>query len=166
MRKINLLHIALLSALIVAAQETSVLAGTTGSVSVANAKTTHRTTTKATTATTVPTTATVGKTMTGNVYTIDAATLRRAQGTSGGAETLYSQNVVGGLVPGVVRFAVGSGPGYGGQGQLSMRGSAPDQIGYSIDGVPVNRGFDFYNATSFNTNGVETIQVCTGGSTC
>ena len=135
MLKISFLRTAFFSALIVAVQGTLVLADTNMS---------KPTTTKATDVTTTTAKPTVSKTLTGAVYTIDAAAISKAQGSSGGAETLFSQNVIAGLVPGVVRF-IGSGPGYGGQGQLSMRGGTPDEIGYFIDGVPVNRGFDFYN---------------------
>ena len=161
MSQINYIRIALLSALVVAIQGTLVLADTTGSSS----NITAPTTTKAAGVSSATTKAADAKTSsTGDVYTVDAAALNRAEGTSGGAETLFSQNIVAGLVPGVVRFAIGSGPGYGGQGQLSMRGGAPDQIGYLIDGVPVNRGFDFYNGTSFMINGAESLQICTGGA--
>jgi hypothetical protein len=177
MSKINFLRTALLSALVVGIQGTLVLADTTsingtmtaqsshGATNVADTSITSPTTTKATGATTAATKPAASKIMTtGDIYTVDAASLNRAQGSSGGAETLFSQNIVAGLVPGVMRFAVGSGPGYGGQGQLSMRGGAPDQIGYMIEGVPVNRAFDFYNGTSFNINGVESLQICTGGA--
>lgn len=157
MLKITVLRTALASALIVAIQGTLVLADTTGSV-------TPPTTTKAAGVTATTPTTTAKKTASGYGYTVDAAAINRAQGSSGGAETLFSQNVIAGLVPGIVRFAIGSGPGYGGQGQLSMRGGTPDQIGYLIDGVPVNRGFDFFNGTSFNINGVESLQISTGGA--
>lgn len=164
MLKISVLRTALASALLVAIQGTLVLADTTGSVrSLADTTTTGPTTTKAAGVTSTQPTATANKTVGGNVYTVDAAAIRRAQGSAGGVETLFSQNVIASLVPGVVRFAIGSGPGYGGQGQLSMRGGTPDEIGYLIDGVPVNRDFDFYNGTSFNTNGVESLEVSTGG---
>jgi len=176
MLKISFLRTALVSAVVVAIQGTLVLADTTASASgsatdqsshgtatVADSNITMPTTTKATGVTATPTSPAVNKVVTGDVYTVDAAALNRAFGSSGGAETLFSQNIVAGLVPGIVRFAIGSGPGYGGQGQLSMRGGTPDQIGYLIDGVPVNRGFDFYNPTSFNVNGIESLQISTGG---
>jgi len=106
----------------------------------------------------------VSKTVTGDLYAVNAAAINKAQGASGGAETLYSQNGVVGTLPGVNRYAIGGGPGYGGQGQLSIRGGAPDQVGYELDGIPLNRGFDFYNGTSFNTNGLASLDVYTGGA--
>src|SRR4029077_3166492 len=57
----------------------------------------------------------------------------------------------------------GSGGGSGGQGQLSLRGGSFDQVGFELDGVPLNRGFDFYNSTSFVTNGLASLEVYTGG---
>jgi hypothetical protein len=106
----------------------------------------------------------VSKTVTGDLYAVNATQINNSQGASGGAETLYSQNGIVGTLPGVNRYAVGSGPGYGGQGQLSIRGGAPDQVGYELDGIPLNRGFDFYNGTSFSTNGLASLEVYTGGA--
>ena len=106
----------------------------------------------------------VSKTVTGDLYAVNAAAINKSNGNAGGAETLYSQNSAVGSLPGVIRYAVGSGPGYGGQGQLSIRGGAPDQVGYELDGIPLNRGFDFYNGTSFNTNGLASLEVYTGGA--
>ena len=114
--------------------------------------------------TTTATSSVVSKTVTGDLYAVNAAAINRAQGSSGGAETLYSQNSIVGSLPGVVRYQVGSGPGYTGQGQLSLRGGQPDQVGFELDGVPLNRGFDFYNGTTFNTNGLASLQVYTGGA--
>ncbi|MBV8339166.1 MAG: TonB-dependent receptor [Candidatus Eremiobacteraeota bacterium] len=114
--------------------------------------------------TTTATSSVVSKTVTGDLYAVNAASIAKAQGASGGAETLYSQNSIVGTLPGVNRYAVGSGPGYGGQGQISMRGGSPDQVGYELDGIPLNRGFDFYNGTSFNTNGLASLEVYTGGA--
>ena len=114
--------------------------------------------------TTTATASVVSKTVTGDLYAVNAKAIESYQGSSGGAETLYSQNGVVGSLPGVTRFNVGAGPGYGGQGQLSMRGGAPDQVGYELDGIPLNRGFDFFNGTTFNTNGLASLQVYTGGA--
>ncbi|HET9342512.1 MAG TPA: TonB-dependent receptor [Candidatus Eremiobacteraceae bacterium] len=107
-------------------------------------------------------TSVVNKTVTGDLYAVNSQAINSYQGSSGGAETLYSQNGVVGSLPGVVR-TVGSGGGYFGQGTLSLRGGAYDQIGFELDGVPLNRGFDFYNSTSFLTNGLASLEVYTGG---
>src|SRR5579863_610199 len=104
----------------------------------------------------------VSRTVTGDLYAVTAQSINNYQASSGGAETLYSQNGVVGSLPGVVR-TVGSGAGYFGQGTLSIRGGAYDQVGFELDGIPLNRGFDFYNATSFLTNGLASLEVYTGG---
>jgi hypothetical protein len=104
----------------------------------------------------------VNKTVTGDLYAVNSQAINSYQGSAGGAETLYSQNGVVGSLPGVVR-TVGSGGGYFGQGTLSVRGGAYDQVGFELDGVPLNRGFDFYNSTSFVTNGLASLEVYTGG---
>ncbi|MDQ6780281.1 MAG: carboxypeptidase-like regulatory domain-containing protein, partial [Candidatus Eremiobacteraeota bacterium] len=103
--------------------------------------------------TTTATASVVSRTVTGDLYAVNAQAINSYQGASGGSESLYSQNAVVGSLPGVVR-AVGSGGGYFGQGTLSLRGGAFDQVGYELDGVPLNRGFDFYNGTAFLTNGL------------
>jgi hypothetical protein len=108
------------------------------------------------------TTSVVNKTVTGDLYAVNSQTISNYQASSGGAETLYSQNGVVGSLPGVVR-TVGSGAGYFGQGTLSIRGGAYDQVGYELDGIPLNRGFDFYNGTAFLTNGLASLEVYTGG---
>ncbi|HXN08750.1 MAG TPA: carboxypeptidase regulatory-like domain-containing protein [Candidatus Acidoferrales bacterium] len=114
--------------------------------------------------TTTATASVVSKTVTGDLYSVNAAAIGKSNGAAGGAETLYSQNSAVGSLPGVVRYAVGGGPGYGAQGSLSLRGGSPDQVGYELDGVPLNRGFDFYNGTAFTTNGLASLQVYTGGA--
>src|SRR5579863_1019840 len=107
-------------------------------------------------------TSVVNKTVTGDLYAVNAQGINSYQGSAGGAETLYSQNGVVGSMPGVNRQG-GSGGGYYGQGTLSLRGGSFDQVGYELDGIPLNRGFDAYNATSFLTNGLASLEVYTGG---
>ncbi len=113
--------------------------------------------------TTTATATIVSRTVTGDLYAVNAQAIGKYQGAAGGSETLYSQNSVVGSLPGVVRLA-GTGGGYFGQGSLSMRGGQQDQIGYEFDGIELNRGFDFYNATSFVTNGLGSLEVYTGGA--
>ncbi len=113
--------------------------------------------------TTTATASIVSKNVTGDLYAVNSRSIAKYQGAAGGSETLYSQNSVVGSLPGVVR-GVGTGGGYFGQGSLSMRGGQQDQIGYEFDGIELNRGFDFYNATSFVTNGLGSLEVYTGGA--
>lgn len=104
----------------------------------------------------------VSKTVTADLYSVNAAAIGSYQGSAGGSETLYSQNSVAGSLPGVVR-SVGSGGGYFGNGTLSFRGGSTDQVGFELEGIPLNRGFDAANATSFVTNGLASLEVYTGG---
>ncbi len=113
--------------------------------------------------TTTATASVVSKTVTGDLYAVNSRAIANLQGSQGGSETMYSQNGVVGSMPGVVR-QVGSGGGYAGQGSLSMRGGSFDQIGFELEGIPLNRGFDFYNSTSGLTNGLSSLEVYTGGA--
>ena len=112
--------------------------------------------------TTSATVSVVSKNTTGDLYAVNAQAITRYQGSAGGAETLYSQNGVVGSLPGVVRN-VGTGGGYAGNGSLSMRGGTTDQVGFELEGIPLNRTFDSANATSFVTNGLASLEVYTGG---
>ncbi|MBV8203536.1 MAG: carboxypeptidase regulatory-like domain-containing protein, partial [Candidatus Eremiobacteraeota bacterium] len=111
---------------------------------------------------TTATASVVSKTVTGDLYAVNANAIKSYQGSAGGSETLYSQNAVAGSLPGVVR-TLGTGGGYAGNGSLSFRGGSNDQIGFELEGIPLNRGFDAANATSFVTNGLGSLEVYTGG---
>src|SRR3981081_2420272 len=45
---------------------------------------------------------------------------------------------------------------------LSIRGGNYDQIGYELDGIPVNRAFDNYPSGSLSSLGQQELQVYTG----
>ncbi|MBV8460053.1 MAG: TonB-dependent receptor [Candidatus Eremiobacteraeota bacterium] len=111
---------------------------------------------------TTATSSVVSKTVTGDLYAVNANAIKSYQGSAGGAETLYSQNAVAASLPGITR-TLGSGGGYAGNGSLSVRGGSNDQIGFELEGIPLNRGFDAANATSFVTNGLASLEVYTGG---
>ncbi len=111
---------------------------------------------------TTATASVVSKTVTGDLYSVNAKAIQSYQGSAGGSETLYSQNAVAGSLPGVVR-TVGTGGGYAGNGSLSFRGGSNDQIGFELEGIPLNRGFDAANGTSFVTNGLASLEIYTGG---
>jgi outer membrane receptor protein involved in Fe transport len=115
------------------------------------------------TITSTATASVVNKSVTGDLYAVNAQTINKYQGAAGGAETLYSQNGVVGSLPGVVR-SIGSGGGYSGNGTLSVRGGSNDQVGFELEGIPLNRGFDSANATSFVTNGLASLEIYTGGA--
>ena len=104
----------------------------------------------------------VNRAVTGDLYAVNAQAIDLYQGSAGGAETLYSQNGVVGSLPGVIR-SVGTGGGYAGNGSLSIRGGSNDQIGFELEGIPLNRAFDAANTTAFLTNGLASLEVYTGG---
>ncbi len=61
------------------------------------------------------------------------------------------------VAPGSVGY-IGAGPG------VSIRGGDYDQIGYEIDGVPVNRSYDNYPSGKLSALGQQELQVYTGAA--
>jgi hypothetical protein len=98
---------------------------------------------------------------TSDVYSIDA-TAQSAASVAGGGGTQNSAFSALSTVPGV--FVAPGQSGYIGAGaSLSIRGGDYDQIGYEIDGVPVNRAFDNYPSGPASSLGQQELQVYTGG---
>jgi outer membrane receptor protein involved in Fe transport len=104
----------------------------------------------------------VNKSVTGDLYSVNAQTMSQYQGSMGGSETLNSQYGVISSLPGVVR-TIGTGGGYYANNLISIRGGTPDQIGFELEGIPLNRSFDKYNGGSFSMNGVASVELYTGG---
>jgi TonB dependent receptor/Carboxypeptidase regulatory-like domain/TonB-dependent Receptor Plug Domain len=104
----------------------------------------------------------VNRSVTGDLYSVNAQALTRYAGSMGGGETLYSNYSAMSSQPGVVR-SIGIGGGYYGANTISVRGGSPDQVGYELDGVPLNRAYDKAQGSSFSTNGLESMQLYTGG---
>ena len=96
---------------------------------------------------------------TASVYAVNSATQTAVQGMGGGYNldsaysAIYSQ-------PGVNSFIGNSGFGQ----VFYIRGAAYGQTGYEYDGVPVNRAFDNYSASSLSSLGTQQTQIYTGGS--
>jgi TonB dependent receptor/Carboxypeptidase regulatory-like domain len=61
------------------------------------------------------------------------------------------------VAPGSVGY-VGAGPG------VSIRGGDYDQIGYELDGIPVNRSYDNYPSSQLSSLGQQELQVYTGAA--
>ncbi|MBD5657322.1 MAG: carboxypeptidase regulatory-like domain-containing protein, partial [Candidatus Eremiobacteraeota bacterium] len=98
---------------------------------------------------------------TSDVYSIDAPAQSKAS-VAGGGGTQNSAFSALSTVPGV--FVAPGQSGYIGAGpSLSIRGGDYDQIGYEIDGVPVNRAFDNYPSGPASSLGQQELQVYTGG---
>jgi hypothetical protein len=96
-----------------------------------------------------------------DVYSIDSTAQSKAS-VAGGGGTQNSAFSALSTVPGV--FVAPGQSGYIGAGpSLSIRGGDYDQIGYEIDGVPVNRAFDNYPSGPASSLGQQELQVYTGG---
>src|SRR5579872_4295240 len=104
----------------------------------------------------------VNKAVTGDLYSVSAQSLNQFQGGFGGSETFNSQYGVVASLPGVVR-ELGTGGGYYANNLMSVRGGTPDQIGFELEGVPLNRSFDKYQGGSFAMNGLASLELYTGG---
>ena len=103
---------------------------------------------------------------TADVYSINATTQDKASalGGGGGLNSAWSSIAT---VPGV--FVVSGQAGYIGSGStngatISIRGGDYDQIGYELDGIPVNRAFDNYPSGSISSLGQQELQVYTGAT--
>lgn len=96
---------------------------------------------------------------TSDVYSVSgaAAGASQALGGPGSLTNAYGQI---GSVPGVVVQQ-------GQQGwfqQISIRGGDIDQVGYELDGIPVNRVYDNAPQTMLSTLGQQELQIYTGGT--
>jgi Carboxypeptidase regulatory-like domain/TonB dependent receptor/TonB-dependent Receptor Plug Domain len=99
---------------------------------------------------------------TADVYSINAAQQDKASSFGGGG-TLNSAYSAISTVPGV--YVAPNQAGYIGAGpSLSIRGGDYDQIGYELDGIPVNRAFDNYPSGQLSSLGQQEIQVYTGAA--
>ncbi|MEO9262653.1 MAG: TonB-dependent receptor, partial [Candidatus Baltobacteraceae bacterium] len=96
---------------------------------------------------------------TSDVYSVNASTAAKMTGLGGGGglDNAYSAiaSVPGAFVP----------VGQSGWFQaVFIRGGAFDQVGYEVDGVPVNRAFDNYPSSTASALGQQELQVYTGAS--
>ncbi len=99
--------------------------------------------------------------VTSDVYSITAAQQEKLQGVGGGGALNSAWSALA-TVPGV--FVMPGQSGYIGAGPtISIRGGDYDQIGYEIDGVPINRAFDNYPSGPASSLGQGELQVYTGG---
>ncbi|MBV9148758.1 MAG: TonB-dependent receptor, partial [Candidatus Eremiobacteraeota bacterium] len=96
---------------------------------------------------------------TADVYSVNAAQAERvgALGGGGGLNNAYSAIA---SVPGV--YEPMNQNGY--YQTVHIRGGDYDQVGYELDGVPVNRSFDNYPAGTASSLGQQELQVYTGAS--
>ena len=94
-----------------------------------------------------------------DVYTITPALQRTLAGLNGGTSLDQAYTAIaaapGAFVP----------PGQTGWNQpIFLRGGDFNEIGYELDGIPLNRAFDNIPTTNLSTNGQQQLQVYTGGA--
>jgi hypothetical protein len=96
---------------------------------------------------------------TSDVYSVNASAASKLTGLGGGGglDNAYSAiaSVPGAYVP------VGQNGWYQ---NVYIRGGDYDQVGYEVDGVPVNRSFDNYPSSTASALGQQEVQVYTGAS--
>ncbi len=96
---------------------------------------------------------------TSDVYSVNAATAAKVTGLGGGGglDSAYSAiaTMPGAYVP------VGQAGWYQ---SVYIRGGDYDQVGYEVDGVPVNRAFDNYPTNTASALGQQEVQVYTGAA--
>jgi hypothetical protein len=93
-----------------------------------------------------------------DIYNVNAATIAAASSLGGGTNLNSAYSAMA-AVPGV-NVTVG---GMGWNQTVYIRGSQAFFTGYEYDGVPVNRAFDNYNASTESNLGLQELQVYTGG---
>ena len=97
---------------------------------------------------------------TADVYSVNSAVTKAAQGLGGGGSLTSAYSALA-SVPGLYVP-----PDQQGWNQtVYIRGGNYDQIGYEYDGVPVNRSFDNYPGSTAGNIGQQELQVYTGGGT-
>ncbi|MDP9017420.1 MAG: Plug and carboxypeptidase regulatory-like domain-containing protein [Candidatus Eremiobacteraeota bacterium] len=96
--------------------------------------------------------------VTADTYSINSQTIQKSAAFGGGGnlDNAYSAMAA---VPGVTIAPGGS----GWNQPVFVRGSQFFFTGFEFDGVPVNRAFDNYNASTESTLGLQELQVYTGG---
>ena len=93
-------------------------------------------------------------------HAVDAVTRDKAAGLGGGGNLNTAWSAIS-MVPGV--FVQPNQAGYiGARPTISIRGGDYDQIGYELDGIPVNRAFDNAPSGALSSLGQQELQVYTG----
>lgn len=96
---------------------------------------------------------------TSDVYSVNAATAAKVTGLGGGGSLDQAYSAIA-TMPGAY-VPVG---GAGWYQTVYIRGGDYDQVGYEVDGVPVNRAFDNYPASTASALGQQEVQVYTGAN--
>ena len=94
----------------------------------------------------------------GDIYNVDPAQMQKTAALGGGGNLDSAYSAIA-SVPGLV---VGTG-GAGWNQAVVVRGNNPWFTGFEYDGIPVNRAFDNYTASTASNLGLQELQVYTGG---
>ncbi len=93
-----------------------------------------------------------------DVYNVTSTTMNAASSLGGGGNLNSAYSAIS-SIPGVQVPSGGAGWGQ----NTYIRGSQSFFSGYEYDGIPVNRAFDNYNASTESNLGLQELQVYTGG---
>jgi hypothetical protein len=96
---------------------------------------------------------------TSDLYSVNAATAQHVTGIGGGGSLDQAYSAIA-TMPGAY-VPVGQAGWYQ---AVYIRGGDYDQVGYEVDGVPVNRSFDNYPSSTASSLGQQEVQVYTGAS--
>src|SRR6185437_14881178 len=96
---------------------------------------------------------------TADVYSVNASTQDKISALGGGGSLNSAYSAVA-SVPGA--FVPLNQTGY--YQTVHIRGGDYDQVGYELDGVPVNRSFDNYPSGALSSLGMQELQVYTGAA--
>ncbi len=94
----------------------------------------------------------------GDIYNVDPSHIQKTAALGGGGNLDSAYSAIS-SVPGLV---VGTG-GAGWNQSVIVRGNNPFFTGFEYDGIPVNRAFDNYTASTASNLGLQELQVYTGG---
>ncbi len=96
---------------------------------------------------------------TADVYSVNAAQQEKFAGVGGGGGLNNAYSAIA-TVPGA--YVPSNQAGY--FQTISIRGGDYDQVGYEVDGIPVNRSFDNYPSGTASSLGQQELQVYTGAA--
>jgi len=94
----------------------------------------------------------------GDIYNVDPAQMQKTAALGGGGNLDSAYSAIA-SVPGLI---VGTGA-VGWNQAVIVRGNNPWFTGFEYDGIPVNRAFDNYTASTASNLGLQELQVYTGG---
>jgi hypothetical protein len=99
---------------------------------------------------------------TADQYSVDALQQQKFGGVGGGPEQNLVYSAIATIPGAFVPQGVQGGNGIG--ADVYIRGGDYDQVGYELDGVPVNRSFDLYPSGPGSALGTQETQVYTGSA--